>query len=240
MASSEAKATTAIRALGSPGDVLRLLRGNFLADRRIAFMGTILAAGGGGWRHGGKNGGHILHTFTEVHVEVPLIVGGKGLHPARHRMLGQGDEIRIPMGVHAPVHLKGATDPFDPLVATLFLGGFGGVMHAHQSATTLHFLAQIGQVSALQSRMPATAIGVNQNGVRLVQFLDGWPVGIQVMLHLHLARCALFEAFLEQQHTGVVLVFAVAVAGLAGDQDDELLGTVGKGRRSGERERGKE
>src|SRR5262249_31907546 len=103
MRTGETEAPSAIRARRGPGDMRGFAAGDELAHGGVAFMRTVLAAGGVGCGYSRKDRSHVFHAVAEAHVKIPFVVELEGADAARDRMVGQLLEIRVPMRIHRPV-----------------------------------------------------------------------------------------------------------------------------------------
>ena len=68
-------------------------------------------------------------------------------------------------------------------------------MQTDKTATALHLLAELEQAFVLRCGMPVATIGVNENRVRLGEFIGCGPLTVEVNFHIHLVSRALRETF---------------------------------------------
>ena len=155
-------------------------------------------------------------------------------------MLWQRGEIRHPVRVHAPVRLEESAHPVQRLRPALVRRILHGVVQADESRAAFHLLCHLLEVVVLQQEMPAAAVAVKDDGVRLREFLGAGPLRAQVRGRRD-RQAAFIQAFFEKEHPRIVLVLARPVGLLAGEEEDVLFSAIrGKSGRGRQREDGDE
>ena len=231
MSAGETEAASALGALVGPRGGLRLFRRDGLAHGRIARAAAI-PADAGFRRNGGEDGRELARGVVETHVVIPLVLRAERFHAVADRVLRQFRVVGRPVGIHRPVHLEESAHPLQRLRPAFFLRVFHREMHAHEPRAALHLFLGLRQVIALEHRVPARAVGVKKNGIRLRQLLRRRPRGAEIEFGDDLRR-ALRETFGEKLHAGVVLMLAGPVRGTAREQQDEGLAVRRLRRRGG-------
>lgn len=217
MAAGESERTATVGAIGCPSDVLQITASDFFAYGWIAAMsavGTIHSAGG--W-HCGENGCDPFHALGETHVEIPLVSCLKGLDPGGDGVFWQVVKFSVPVWIDGPIRFKVATEPRKKLRTTFVFGDFDRIVNAHKPSSAIHLLLKTIQMS--QCRVTATAIGVNHNGVGGVE--DGLILRPTVSNDFAFGiGVGFLDDIGQDSRTSVMLVIAVAVARVTGDEDN--------------------
>jgi hypothetical protein len=139
--------------------------------------------------------------------------------------------------IHRPIRLEESAHPFERLRASLVGRKFHRVVQADKAAPALHLRFSLGKVISLEQEMPATAIGVEEDRIRLRKLLLRRPLRIQVHLRRDI-RSTLVQALREELHARVVLMLSRTVRRLTRQQQDEWLAV--RSLRRGERCRGQQ
>ena len=217
VSAGEAEAAASTFTLGCPGHVLGISLGHVLADRRIATMRAIRATESVLGRQSGEDRRHSLHLGPKPHVVVPLVVDFKRLHAAADRVVGEFLVLSGPVRIDRPVHFKIAADPVQKLVAGLALLDFDAVVNANNADPFLR--QRIDRVQMWHHHVPATTIAIHDDAIGPLKDARIFRPAAQRDFRL-IFRHRRLELFGQQQAARVVLMRAVAVAGLAGDEDD--------------------
>ncbi len=233
----KAEAPAAVGPFHRPSDMLTFLA---LEHRRAHVRIVVMRAVGPlqriRGRQIGKDRDDARHPFAEAHVIVPFVEHAERLHAAGDRVLRKRREVWRPVRVDAPVRLEVAAEPLAHFRPALFLRNLDRIMDADETAPALHVRPEFREPVPRKHRMSDAAVGVDDNGVRLGEFLRARPIGVQVDLHVEAIGRALLEAFGKELDPRVVLVRARAVALQAGDQDGGFFRGLCKGGAGGQRD----
>ena len=71
-------------------------------------------------------------------------------------------------------------------------------MEGDETAAALHLFGELGEAFFLDGGVKRVAVGVDQNGVSTGDDVIGWPLAIQVRLHLDEVAGAFAEALGEE------------------------------------------
>lgn len=225
MTAGEAEAASGIRASDSPGHSLFFFAfEDGGADSGVIAVGSVTASeaavfaneGIGGWKvseHGDKAG----VCFSESHVVVPFIVYAEGPHTAGDGMFGEVAEVSGPVGVYGPVCFEVAADPFEEGVSGGSFGDFDTVVDADHADAA--FLDGLEPVEVLIKGMSATAIGVDDDGVGVIEngFVSGPAIGVNGGFDADIGG---IESICEEHAACAVFVSSVAMAGTPRDEGD--------------------
>lgn len=245
VSAGETEAAAAIGVFRYPHDVLGRLVRDQLAHGGIASVGIILAAHRARRRYIRENRGDAFHPGAEAHVEIPFIVRRKRLHAACDGVYGQCFEIPIPVWIHGPIDFESAANPIEPLRLTFFLGRLDRVVERTQTRPSFDLATQRREVLATEGRVFRPAIAIDHD--RIGVFEDGiivhcLPVDLlgrpTAVVNEDFDPGKPCEAFLKQQTTGAMLVRTGAVAGLARNEHDFLIGRQGAERPHADRYQG--
>ena len=162
---------------------------------------------------------------------IPLVIDGKRVNAARNWVIGQLLVISSPMRIDRPIRLKIAADPMEQRIARRAFGHFHGKVNANQAHALVHELGQMlhamGMLHIVNHRVLWSAVGIDDDRIGVIQHRRiGRPAAA---INIGPDQAAFVEGFCQQHAAGPVLVLAIAVARLAGNEGD-LLSAVGVAR----------